>query len=492
VGLAAIALALCVAGIAIADVRGDHPVVAKAPIGPVDEREPLLAVFTDGVGRIEPEDVDVDIDGRAIRSGIDVSDGRIAVRAPRLDDGVHAIRVRVAAADIDEQWSIDVDATRPKLSVDGVPPADEVVPTRNVTLHIRTEPGSTVVLRAGDWTRKLDGDDGTVRAIARLPEQTGTLFVRSVDDAGNARSRSFVTHVDSRPPTTSVAMPRVVKDRTRSFRVATTDASRSFLRVRLDGIATAPEVTKVGRSSWRFVLPEDVPEGSLVVRVRASDVLGNVTERPLRVVVDSTEELGPRILQRGARGTDVHDLHRALVRKRVVDEGELGGDFKREVYGVKTVAAIKRWQRDKGLAADGIAGSDTIAPLALQIVIDRAANTLRLLRIGKQIGTWRVATGAAAFPTPTGNFTIVTMEKDPTWTPPNSDWAKDAKPIPPGPNNPLGTRWMGLDAPAVGIHGTNSPASIGYSVSHGCIRMTVPDVEDLFERVAVGTPVRIV
>jgi lipoprotein-anchoring transpeptidase ErfK/SrfK len=85
------------------------------------------------------------------------------------------------------------------------------------------------------------------------------------------------------------------------------------------------------------------------------------------------------------------------------------------------------------------------------------------------------------------------MQRDPWWIPPpNSAWAAGEKPIPPGPGNPLGTRWMGLSAPAVGIHGTPDAASIGYSASHGCIRMRVPDAEWLFEHVRVGTPVAIV
>ena len=67
-----------------------------------------------------------------------------------------------------------------------------------------------------------------------------------------------------------------------------------------------------------------------------------------------------------------------------------------------------------------------------------------------------------------------------------------AKPIPPGPGNPLGTRWMGLSAPLVGIHGTPDAASIGYSASHGCIRMLIPDATWLFDRVRIGTPVLIV
>jgi lipoprotein-anchoring transpeptidase ErfK/SrfK len=95
-------------------------------------------------------------------------------------------------------------------------------------------------------------------------------------------------------------------------------------------------------------------------------------------------------------------------------------------------------------------------------------------------------------PTSIGCFQIVVKWKDPWWYPPDSPWAKGAKPIPPGPGNPLGTRWMGISSPGVGIHGTPDAASIGYSASHGCIRMQVPDAEWLYSRVQVGTPVFIV
>ena len=106
--------------------------------------------------------------------------------------------------------------------------------------------------------------------------------------------------------------------------------------------------------------------------------------------------------------------------------------------------------------------------------------------------TFGVATGQSKYPTPLGTFEIVSMQRNPWWLPPDSDWAKDAKPIPPGPGNPLGTRWMGLTAPGVGIHGTPDAASIGYSASHGCIRMRIPDAESLFTSVDTGTPVFIV
>ena len=126
------------------------------------------------------------------------------------------------------------------------------------------------------------------------------------------------------------------------------------------------------------------------------------------------------------------------------------------------------------------------------IVISRGGNALRLFNGRRFVQSFGVATGRAQYPTPSGIFAVVDMQRDPWWRPPHSDWAKGLKPIPPGPGNPLGTRWMGLSAPGVGIHGTPDDSSIGYSASHGCIRMHIPDAAWLFEHVHMGTPVVIV
>ena len=85
-------------------------------------------------------------------------------------------------------------------------------------------------------------------------------------------------------------------------------------------------------------------------------------------------------------------------------------------------------------------------------------------------------------PSPTGTFKIINHIANPTWY-------YKGKVVGPGPGNPVGTRWMGLSAPGVGIHGTPDDASIGYSASHGCIRMHIPDAEWLFHHVDIGTPV---
>lgn len=93
------------------------------------------------------------------------------------------------------------------------------------------------------------------------------------------------------------------------------------------------------------------------------------------------------------------------------------------------------------------------------------------------------------FPTPTGQFHIIERITNPTWYPPA--WAKDRRPVGPGPNNPLGNHWIGLSLPRTGIHGTNQPLNVGNSVTHGCIRAYPASVAALYRDVKVGWPVRI-
>ena len=131
----------------------------------------------------------------------------------------------------------------------------------------------------------------------------------------------------------------------------------------------------------------------------------------------------------------------------------------------------------------------TVGPV---IVIRRSSNRLSLYDGMRLRREFRVATGSARYPTPLGRFHVIAMWKNPWWYPPDSDWAQGQQPIPPGPGNPLGTRWMGISSPGVGMHGTPDPASLGYSVSHGCIRMAIPEAEWLFERLEVGATVFIV
>jgi L,D-transpeptidase ErfK/SrfK len=126
------------------------------------------------------------------------------------------------------------------------------------------------------------------------------------------------------------------------------------------------------------------------------------------------------------------------------------------------------------------------------IVVRRGSHRLFLYDGTKLVRRLPVGTGRSANPTPLGRFTIVSKIRNPWWYPPHSGWADGLQPIPPGPGNPLGTRWMGLSARGIGIHGTPDRSSVGYSRSHGCIRMLPREAEWLFRRVRVGTPVVIV
>jgi lipoprotein-anchoring transpeptidase ErfK/SrfK len=127
------------------------------------------------------------------------------------------------------------------------------------------------------------------------------------------------------------------------------------------------------------------------------------------------------------------------------------------------------------------------------VTVDRGGFRLRLFKDLELVKTYRIAVGQVGLETPAGLYDIENMAVDPAWYVPNSDWAGDlaGRVVPPGPENPIKARWMGIYAGA-GIHGTSERGSIGTNASHGCIRMLIEDVTELYDRVKVGTPVYIV
>jgi hypothetical protein len=119
------------------------------------------------------------------------------------------------------------------------------------------------------------------------------------------------------------------------------------------------------------------------------------------------------------------------------------------------------------------------------IVISLEDRKLALVEDGKVIKTYPVAVGKPSTPSPVGTFTIERRVANPTYS-------HDGRIVPPGPNNPVGSRWMGLSIHGYGIHGTNVPSSIGKAASHGCIRMAKADLEELYPLVAEGDTVELV
>jgi len=197
-----------------------------------------------------------------------------------------------------------------------------------------------------------------------------------------------------------------------------------------------------------------------------------------------------------AKGIDESAVNASLIsvgsNGPVISDSKDGVEVRRPLLRMRLERALSRGLRKRiAVPTRPVPAQQSRSDFGSIVWIDRGSNTLHLYNGESLVRTLGVATGQAAYPTPSGMWHIVTMQANPWWIPPNSAWAAGEKPVPPGPGNPLGTRWMGLDAAGVGLHGTPDAASIGYSASHGCIRMRIPDAEWLFTQVSVGTPVYI-
>jgi lipoprotein-anchoring transpeptidase ErfK/SrfK len=153
--------------------------------------------------------------------------------------------------------------------------------------------------------------------------------------------------------------------------------------------------------------------------------------------------------------------------------------------------------RSVSAPVDTVAPDVTKAELAAQyptyLTVDESTFTLTLWKDLKVAHKYPVAVGQPAYPTPTGLYSIQSKQVDPVWSVPNSDWAGElAGTVVEGGTdaNPLKARWMGITDGA-GIHGTSEVTSLGSAASHGCVRMAVPDVIELYDQVPVGTPIYI-
>jgi len=161
---------------------------------------------------------------------------------------------------------------------------------------------------------------------------------------------------------------------------------------------------------------------------------------------------------------------------------QAGGRLEMRAQRVALVMAILLMT---GKAEAGTAFSKAESGMSSQrILVSIPHRKLAVIRDGETLKTFSTAVGARSSPSPQGEFTVVNRLVRPTYYTPG-------KVIPAGPQNPLGTRWMGLSVKGFGIHGTNAPKSIGHAQSHGCIRLRNKDVEELFELVRVGDVVEV-
>jgi hypothetical protein len=132
---------------------------------------------------------------------------------------------------------------------------------------------------------------------------------------------------------------------------------------------------------------------------------------------------------------------------------------------------------------------ETLMTANSRVVISLRRRRLTLYQNDQVLGEFPIAIGQDEWQTPTGDFTVHDMRTNPRWQHPIT---KEA--IGPGPQNPLGTRWLGFLETGeyhIGIHGTNQATLIGEAVSHGCIRMLEKDVHTVYSHVKLGTPIKV-
>ena len=209
---------------------------------------------------------------------------------------------------------------------------------------------------------------------------------------------------------------------------------------------------------------------------RLADVAARKLDRPAR---DARVKPGPRGLRlvrsRAGARVDSEPLERELA-KRVADPDDpsvVPVPVRVVPPRVTTAALAKRYP--------------------WYITVDRARKKLRLFRHLRLRKTYTIAVGMVGLRTPAGLYRIQTKAVNPAWQVPNEPWAGElaGRLIPPGsPDNPLEARWLGFHDGA-GIHGTDDIASLGTAASHGCIRMSIPDVIELYRLVPLHTPIYI-
>ncbi len=450
----------------------------------VNEGSPDIVLTVKGLSSLD--DVRVTLGGRDVTAETSRDGDYLSVPVGKLDDGEYSVTFTASSSNllrsvIREEWRFTVDTITPTLRIDG-PAGEGFVNTSPSTFDGRTEPYARVVVTDGAVSAHGTADaSGAFSVSVKLPDGPSDVRFTATDRAGNRASMEFGVYVDAEPPTLkTTTLGKTLKTSGIKVRIKALDRLEPpALTVELDGIEREVD----GEPHEAVFSARHLAEGTHTLVVTAADKGGNVVRRKQTFLVNTSERFGAATLWPGARGQDVRDLQ-----KRLTEMGAYTGS-RTGVYDERTEAAVAAFQSRFGLTADGRVGGATLTALTGRIVVDLGDLRLILYRDDRPMKTYPIAAGTSEYPTPTGTYAVTSKIMDPTWYPPNSDWAKDAEPIPPGVTNPLGTRWIGTTAPGVGIHGTIAPSSIGTYASHGCIRMYISDVEDLYERVVVGMPV---
>ena len=493
--------------------------ITPAPGASVSDPHPTITVAVPSDARLA--DLRVTVNGHDATAAARSDAGHLAVVAPaKLREGTHSVSVsfsssNVFARTVSKTWDFTVNTSPPKLKLTS-PGPEALLARRAVRFAGTAEPGSTVKVAYATGSASVTAAaDGAWKVVARLPEGAVTATVTSTDAAGNSTSSARRVAVDTTAPTIDVSAPaRGAKitetDQPLVYGTVRSDNPRALkYTVRVNGAKvaavkgidaaspsslagtygqTASTPTPLEIDGRRFALAVGtLPQGTNRIVVTARDRAGNAAKVTRVVRVNSTDEFGVADMVAGARGADVVALQKRLRESKVYPKkAKLTG-----VYDPTTKKSVTRYQKRFHLPMTGVVDARTRSAMVGRIVVNLGQRKLRLIRDGRVVNTYSIAVGQPAHPTPTGEYEVNDKQKNPAWYPPDSPWAAELSTIPPGPGNPLGTRWIGTSAPAIGIHGTYADSSIGYAASHGCMRMHIPDVEALFDQVQLGMKVSI-
>jgi lipoprotein-anchoring transpeptidase ErfK/SrfK len=159
-------------------------------------------------------------------------------------------------------------------------------------------------------------------------------------------------------------------------------------------------------------------------------------------------------------------------------------------HALSTPGASRRILAHTKIVQPQVSTADLAGRYPWYIVVNRPAFRLTVYKDLKPLKTFTVAVGRQGLETPAGLYHVQDKQVNPSWHVPNSSWAGAlaGKVIPPGPDDPIKARWLGIFNGA-GIHGTDELSSLGSAASHGCIRMAIPDVIQVYNWVPVGAPV---
>lgn len=433
------------------------------------------------------------IDNKDVTSSVKSEEKKLFLSLENLEEGRHMLKIYsdvnlYSMAPYSMAIYFDIDMTSPKLEITS--PEERLLNTAFIEITGKSEPTCNLTFECnGDTFSTESSSTGYFSKKLTLSSGNNEIILTARDFAGNINTKKLSFEVDNMPPEIKYFLPeedKIIDEDTVRVEAMFFDRGSGIKDIAffLDGKRLPSILQGNGIVSTAI---KSLDEGQYNVMLQAEDNAGGMTEEECSFTVDTTEVFGEKTLRPGAIGKDVRELQ-----KNLCDLGYLKDIYINGIYDEETMKAITTYQASKKMEIDTILDRPKLLAFCNKIRVYLDEYKLYLLSpANKVIKCYPIACGSYAWPTPPGNYYIKDKEMYPTWYPPPSPWAVGAKPIPPGPGNPLGTRWIGLNGEDLGIHGTPSAWSIGYPDSHGCIRMFIPDAEELYDLVQVGTPVDI-